>query len=493
MPSQRASTTEPRIASRLRRSSTLLGVLALVAAVPALGTAPAAAQDDDEDERPPPAELFIFSNEMTNPDDNNDGEPDRNWQVRLMVTALGNCVPRSGTGSYDSFWLDAGEEVAAKLSLTECVFRVSARVRVESSDCEYRAQLAWRDDNDSVVGSYRDDSVLTSGRPGDESRISARRNPDSGCRKPHRTYFLLGGDAMVQELPGSPADADLLARARRAATVGEFTIRVEPEVPDTRATGCAIGGEFTLRGDQSTSAQVLGATGERCPSRATIVAAPAYVWVSRGFVAFDAAAPNIIVDLTSLVQIAASRIAIVQDAVGSANQGQVSYSIARSCGGVAVASPAAQASSVDLFEGRFTIHSPDIPQFGPVGMYRAAATSANSSTVVGCAVSVIVSGVPDGCVVAGGNSQTLAWSASNSFPHFDFEFDFYCGGATAPADPVTVQPPAASGDMLPTGDAEDMVPADDTESMVEDDDTGNLETAEPPPDPVGPPRDAPTG
>ena len=488
--------------SKLRHSTATLAVLSLLVAVPALVTAPATAQSDDEDERPPRAELFIFSNEMENPDANDDGEPDRRWQVRITVTALGNCVPRSGQASYDTFWLHAGEEVAARLSLTECVFRISARARVESTGCEYRAQLVWRDDADEVVGDYHNGSLLTSGRPDDESRVSARRDPDSGCTRPHRTYFLLGGDAMVQELPGSQPDEGLRARARRAATIGEFTVRVEPEVPDTRATGCAIGGEFTLRGDQSTSAQVLGATGERCPSRATIVDAPAYVWVSSGFVAFDAAAPNIIVDLTSLVSIAASRIAIVQDVVGSANQGQVSYSVTRSCGGEVVPSPAAQASAVDLYEGRFTIHSPDIPQFGPVGMYRAVATSTNSSTVVGCAVVVEVSGVPSGCTVVGGNTQSLAWSAADPFTHFDFEFDFYCGGATPPPGTAEPLPPTTAEDagadvaedMIPTGDAADMVPAEDAGSPADDgDDTGDLEGAEPPPDPVGPPRDAPTG
>lgn len=484
--------------SRLRHSTAKLAVLSLLVAVPALVTTPAAAQDDDDDERPPPAELFILSNEMTNPDADNDGAPDRRWQARITIAALGSCVPRSGLGTYDSFWLDAGEEVAARLSLTECVFRISARVRVESSpDCEYRAQIAWRDDDDALVGDYLDGSVLTSERPDDESRISARRDPDSGCTRPHRTYFLIGGDAMVQELPGAIPDEALLARARRAASVGKYTVRVEPET----AAGCDIAGEFVLQGDEATSAQQLGATGQSCPSRATIVDAPPYVSVSRGHVAFDAALPNIIVDLTPLVRVAASRIAIVQDAVGSANQGQVRYSVTRSCGGTAVPSPGAQASSVDLFEGRFTVHSPDNPQFGPVGMYRAVATTTGSTTVVGCAVTVDVRGVPAGCVVDGGNSQTLAWSASSPIAHFDFEFDFYCGGSTPPPD--TPEPSPAgdtgegdAGDMLPTGDGDDMVPTSDFGPTVgdgADTDTDDFELTEPPPDPVGPPRDAPTG
>ena len=486
--------------SRHRHSAIALAALSLLVAVPALVAAPLGAQSNNE--RPPPAEIFIFSNEMTNPDADNDGAPDRRWQARITVAALGNCVPRSGLGAYDSFWLDAGEEVAARLSLTECVFRISARVRVESSaDCEYRAQIAWRDDDDALVGDYLDGSVLTSERPDDESRISARRDPDSGCTRPHRTYFLIGGEAMVQELPGAIPDEDLLARARRAASVGEYTVRVEPESAESLAAGCDVAGEFVLQADEATSAQQLGATGQSCPSRATIVDAPPYVWVSRGHVAFDAALPNIIVDLTPLVRIAASRIAIVQDAVGSANQGQVRYTVTRSCGGTAVPSPVAQASSVDLFEGRFTVHSPDVPQFGPVGMYRAVATTTGSSTVVGCAVTVTVSAVPAGCAVVGGDSQTLAWFAASTFTNFDFEFDFYCGDATPPSSevPAPPSPPEDAGeagaeDMLPTEDADDMAPvADSGPTVDEGDGAGALDVTEATTAPVGPPRDAPTG
>ena len=468
--------------SRLRHSTTTLAVLALLAAGPALATAPAAAQDHF------PVEYFVFANGMNNPDDNDDGKVDKRWQVQITVTTLSDCVPNSGVAGYSSVWLEVGEAVGASLSLSECVFRISARVRLDSRpDCLFRAQLAWSDDGGIVIGNYRDGSVLTSSRPGDESRISIRRDPDRGCAAPHRTYFVLGGDTIVEDLPGTLADADLLARARRAATLGEFTIRVEP---DSLAASCDVTTTFELQGDRTTSAQVLGATGDSCPSRASIVAAPAHVQVPEGkHVEFDAALPNTIIDLTSLVRMESARIAIIQDVRGSANRGEVTYSIARSCGGVALASPPAQASSSDLLEGRFTVHSPDIPQFGPVGIYPAVATATNSSTVVGCAVTVTVSGVPTGCAVAGGNTQTLAWTAANPFPHFDFEFDITCGGAVTPADPVEAQPPLA---------AEDMVPADDVEPLTGDGgttggDTGEAEDAQPSAEPVGPPLDSPTG
>ena len=474
--------------SRLRHSTTTLAVLGLLAVVLALATAPTTAQD---------TEFFVFANAMTNPDADNDGEPDMRWQVRVTVTTLGSCVPNRGETTYDSYWLNAGEAVGATLSPTACVYRISARARVQSSpDCVYPAQIAWAEDDGTAVGTYRDDSVTTSSRPDDESRLSIRRNPGRGCSRPHHTYFVLGGDAMVEELPGAVSDPNLLARARRAAAVGEFTVRVEPETPDTRATGCGIGGEFTLHGDRSTSAQVLGATGERCPFRASIVAAPAHVTVSEGdHVSFDAALPNIIVDLTSLVRIESARIAIIQDVAGSANRGEVFYTITRTCGGVELASPPAQATSSELFEGRFTVHSPDNPQFGPVGIYPAVATSTDSSTVVGCAVTVAVGDVPSGCVVDGGNWRTLVWTATDPIAHFDFEFDIGCGGATPPVpaasepDPVSPQPVSAAEDMVPADDAGTLGDAGGTNGG----DTGEVQDAQPSAEPVGPPHDAPTG
>ena len=474
--------------SRLRHSTITIAVLGLLVAALTLVAAPATAKD---------TEFFVFANAMTNPDADNDGEPDMQWQVRATVTPLGSCVPERGATTYDSYWLDAGEAIGATLSPTECVFRISAKARVESNpDCVYPAQIAWATDDGRVVGSYHDDSLLTSSRATDESRLAIRSNPDGACSRPHRTYFLLGGDAMVEELPGAIPDPDLQARARRAAAVGEYTVRVSPESTDTRATGCDIGAEFTLNGDRSRSAQVLGATGDRCPSRAAIVAAPAHVKVAEGdYVSFDAALPNIIVDLTPLLRIESARIAIIQDVAGSANRGEVSYTITRTCGGAELASPPAQATSSELFEGRFTVHSPDIPQFGPVGIYPAVATSATSSVVVGCAVTVAVSGVPSACTVTGGSSRTLAWSATNPIRHFDFEFDIACGEAPLPDSTVPESPPADQG---PIPAAEDMVPADANATPADGGATnggemGEAQDAQPPAEPSGPPRDAPTG
>ena len=444
--SHRTSPREPHAVSRLRRSTVTFAVLALAATALTLASTPATAQDDTP---PPPPEFFIFSNVMTNPttDNDNDGVPDTRWQVRITAEPLGGCTPKRAGVSYESVWINAGEQTGASLATGECVYRISAKARIESNpDCTYRGELAWGASPSD--GDYRDGSVLTSGRPAGERRLAIRRDSGAGCARPNRTYFVLGSAGIVEDIPGTPADRELMARARQAATLGDFTVRVEPE-PGSRAVGCDVTATFTVRGDASSSPQELGATGDRCPARASMVSVPAHVKVPRGgYVTFDAALPNILVDLTSLVRMEAARIAIVQDVAGSASRGEASYSIARSCGGVALAPVPAQAASTPLYEGRFTVHSPDIPQFGPAGIYPAVATAHNSSVVVGCAVSVTINRVPAGCTVAGGNTRTLAWSAADPFSHFDFEFDIGCGAAVPPTTPST--PPATED---PTGTA----------------------------------------
>ena len=220
------------------------------------------------------------------------------------------------------------------------------------------------------------------------------------------------------------------------------------------------------------------------------MAAPAHVKVVEGnYVEFDAALPNIIVDLTSLVRIESARIAIIQDVVGSGNQGTASYTVTRSCGGTVLESPPAQASSSELYEGRFTVHSPDIPQFGPVAIYPVVANSPTSNSVAGCSVTVAVGRVTAGCTVAGGNTQTLTWTAANPFPHFDFDFAINCGGAVAVADPVETPPPPAAEDMISADDVEPLTGNGDTTGA----DTGEAGDAQPPAGPAGPPLDAPTG
>lgn len=472
--------------SKIRHRTKTLAVLTLIAAAPAFATAPVAAQDDDP---PLPVEVFIFENAMTNPDDNDDGVPDIRWQVQVTVTPLGGCTPGQGDGLYVSYWLDAIYPDTVTLSTEECVFQFEAVARDElTPECTFRAQIAWSDDNGNPTGDYVEGAVNTAGRPGGETRLLIRRAPGSGCEIPDQTHFVINGSTIVEDIPAASADSTLLALARQAGEIGEYTVRVEPEASALRA-GCDTTTTFTVRSNGERSSQELGAVGPACPSRAWIIAAPAHVRVADGrHVAFNPAYPNILVDLTSLVRIESARIAIIQDVRGSGNQGEVIYTITRFCGGTALDSPAAQASTSTLFEGRFTVHSPDLPQFGPVATYPAVAAGATSTSVAGCSVTVTVGGVRAGCEVSGGNSQTLMWTPADPIAHFDFEFDFYCGGATPPT-PAETQPPPG---------AEDMIPAEDAVPLVEDagataGDTGGAQDAEPAAEPAGPPRDAPTG
>lgn len=431
--------------SRLRHSTVTLAVAALLAGALALVAAPAAAQDDD-DPPPPPPEFFVFTNVMTNPttDSDNDGVPDTRWQVQVVANALGNCVPERGSASWASTWINAGEQTGVSLATRECVFRIAAQARVERTpDCAYRAELAWgTSPSDS---DYRDGSVLTSSRPANERRLAIRRDAGVGCAKPHRTYFVLNSAGIVEDLPAGSADSALTARARRAATLGPFTVRVERE-PGSPAAGCDVATTFTVRGELASSPQTLGATGDRCPARASFTSVPAHLKIVEGdYVAFDAALPNILVDLSSLLRMETARIAIVQDVAGSANRGEARYVISRFCGGVTLASPAPQVTSTSLLEGRFTVHSPDIAQFGPTAIYPAVATSHNSNVVEGCSVSVTVSGLPAVCTAAGSNTQTLAWTAADPVSHFDFEFDITCGSVPPPSTPAAASSPGTDG------------------------------------------------
>ena len=91
------------------------------------------------------------------------------------------------------------------------------------------------------------------------------------------------------------------------------------------------------------------------------------------------------------------------------------------------------------------MHGPHVPTFGATAVYAVGTESATSTEVVGCSVTVTVSGVPAGCSVAGGSTQTLTWSADAPFDHFDFEFDIGCGVGAAELEVGTAEPESGSG------------------------------------------------
>ena len=481
--------------SHLRRINGLLTVLALLVPILLLTGTPAAAQDDDEPA--PPLTVFVFRNVMTNAD--RPFEPDEQWQVRVSIRPLSGCVPTRGDGAHDTYWIDARGEAGARLSLTECVFNIAAIVRDASEErgCNFPALLAWgRQPNeaDEAVPNedvYVEGSLLTTTRPDGESRLSIRREPGSACARANRTNFVIHGRDIVESLPAASNDGNLLALARRAAQLTEFDVRVapDPSADVTLPPGCDRTTTVAVPGDGLRAPAVLHSATGSCPLRATGAHAPApFEAPHGGGVTFDGAGLNILVDVTRLVRLRPARIVIIQDVTGSVNRGEVSYAITRSCGDASTSLPTAGGATSPLYDGRYTVHGPHVPVFGASATYAVGATSGTSSTVVGCSVTVTISGVPAGCSVASGPTQTLTWSADAPFEHFDFEFDIRCAGGAAPAPPP--QPPATTpAEDLPAEDAEFM--AEDAELMTEMEDTTALDAQ--PEEADGPPRDAPTG
>lgn len=437
--------------SHLRRFSGSLIALALLVPAVVLVAAPAAAQDDEY--RTPPPLVFVFANVMTNAD--RVGQADENWQVQVSIRTLNdNCTPTLGDQPGTTRWIEAGGEAGARLSVWECIFSITAVIRDASvaEDCAVRAELAWGRTPDDA--DYEEGPLLTSSRPDGVQRVSIRRAAAGTCATPNRAHFVIDGSDIVEPLPAASADADLLALARRAAELSEFAIRVAPDPsPGERLpTGCDQTTTVNVAGDGTRVPAVVSGATERCPLQITGSGAPTPFDVPAGrAVEFDGAGRNILVDVTRLVRLRPARIVIIQDVTGSLNRGAVSYAISRSCGDASTDEPSADGATTPLHLGRFTVHGPRLPAFGATAVYPVGAASATSTDVVGCSVTVTVSGVPAGCAVAGGPTQTLTWSAGAPFDHFDFEFDIACGVGTAEPEVGTAESESGSG--TPAGGA----------------------------------------
>ena len=462
-----------------RLATRLLVVSALIAAV-TLVTAPASAQNEG-------VKVFVIGNDMTN-----DEEKEERWEIQVTARPVGGCTPTKGDADYSSPWIETGAEVAAELSLGECVFRISVTMRQASSpvDCWYTAQLRWGELAGEATPT--DDYVFTSDRPEGVSRLSAVRKPTSHCAYPTEMRFYVNGAALVEDLPGPSANADLLALAKRAAEIAAFEVRLAPDrSAGSVPAGCDRTGTFTVHGDGQRVRHSLQSTGAPCRYQATIVRADApFEAVQDRTVGFAEDAR--IINLTSLARLPQARIAIIQSVRGSANQGTASYNIARFCGDNGVTSPAAAVASTALQEGRFTVHAPHAPAFGATAIYPAVADGLDADTIVGCSVTVSVRDLPFVCVVDGGSSQTLTWTEADPIREFDFEFDIGCGAAAISAgtgDAVTTTTAARAQTTTVTEvaipeEAEDMF-----EASEPDPDAGT--TAQEPSD--GPLFDMPTG
>ena len=438
--------------SHLRRFSGSLLALALIVPAMVLATAPAAAQDDEY--RVPAPLVFVFANVMTNAE--RVGQPDENWQVRVSIRTLNDtCTPTRGDLPGETSWIGAGGEAGALLSVWECIFSITASIRDTSvaQGCIQTAELAWG--RTPADADYEEGPLLTSSRPDGEQRVSIRRKAGGVCATPNRAHFVIDGSDIVEPLPAGSADDDLLALAQRAGELSEFEIRVAPDPsPGERLpAGCNQTTTVDVVGDgKRVSAVVSGAT-ERCPLRVTGSGAPTPFEVPGGrAVEFDGSGRNILVDVTRLARLTPARIAIIQDVTGSLNRGAVSYAISRSCGDASTDEPSADGATTPLYLGRFTVHGPNLPAFGATAVYPVGAESATSTDVVGCSVTVVVSGLPAGCAVAGGPTQTLTWSADAPFDHFDFEFDIACGVGTADPGSGTAEPERPTGGSEATSD-----------------------------------------
>ena len=457
-----------------RFATPLLVVAALIAAV-ALAAAPTSAQDGGAT-----VKVFVIANDQVN-----DEDAEEQWQMQVTVRPTGGCTTKQGVADYSSRWLNTNTEVGVELSVDECIFRIDVAMREASdrTDCWYTAQLSWEPAGGT---SPADDYVLTSDAPDGVSRISAVRKSTSVCAFPPETRFYIDGPDLVEDLPGPSADADLLALARRAAEIASFEIRVEPDdSADAVPAGCNRTANFTVLGDGQRVWHSLMAGGGPCRFRASVARAQA---------PFEAIEGNAIaftddfrfINLTSLVRLPQARIAIIQDVQGSDNRGTTSYTIARSCGGQAVTSPAASATSAALDEGRYTVHAPSVPSFGATAIYPAVAAGVTANTIVGCSVTVSLRGLLVDCIVEGGSTQTLTWTAASPIRHFDFEFDIRCGTAAGSPTTTTTTSTTTSTAATTVPAATDAEPLDVTEPA-------EAITTEPAPVVEGPLADMPTG
>ena len=420
-----------------------------------VGLSPVSAQGDDDDP-PPPTTPIIFTNTMTNAERPNG--PDEQWQVQVTARALNNCTSELGETNYTSHWINAGDDAAALFGLKECVYEIDAKARDASggSDCAFPAQVAWgTNPGDS---DYTGVTILSTGKPDSESRLSIRRAPGGACRGEGTTRFTLDGATAVTDLPGASADAELLVLARRAAELAEYDVLLQPDYRpgESAPSGCEETYYFTIRGDGTQEHVSVTPSDEPCRRRATIVQATPPLVAPEGIgVSFEDTGGNILVALASLVRMPQARISIVQEVAGSLNRGEAMYAVLRECGDFSDTIPGRGSASVPLSVGRFTVHSPAIPTFGPVYTYPAVAARADSDDIVGCSVTVIITSLPDGCSAPAGEAQLIDWSDDPALTAFDFVFDITCGTETSyfqplpPPAPAPPPPPAAEVGPVP--------------------------------------------
>ncbi len=449
----------------------LLLVAALVASA-SFAAAPASGQSGKID-------VYVVRNDMTD-----DLASKEKWQMQVTVRPVEGCTPTKADLDYSSGWVSSKSDIGFALSIGECDFKIHVVFRLVSDtvvDCWHTSQLSWQPAGGSQPA---DNHVFASQQPDGAVRISAVRKPGSICTPPAETRFFFNPSDVVENLHQLSANSDFRALAVRAVELAAFEVGVTPDASSGRVTaGCDQSARVSLLGGSQGVRHSLKASGGPCTFKAAITSASPLFEVPEGRSVTFSDGVYQAVDLTSLVSLPQARIVIVQDVLGSNNQGTASYTIARSCGGRSVQSPDASVASVSLQEGRFTVHAPSAPAFGATATYPAVAAALDSDRIVDCSVTVSLPRLSPECVVDGEPTQTLTWTVTNPIRNFDFEFDIRCGAARYGAEPSD-----ADLGTLPAAEPTD---ADDTNA---DDVTGMVELAEPAGEadpPSAEPRDGP--
>ncbi len=424
-------------ATRLVKRLLLLApLLASTVVAPMVATSPASAQN---------TATFVLQHVP-------DGTTAR-WEVRVEINPLGGCRPRDFV--YTPTWIAEGSLYAARVS-DDCRYGLTMEAREvgNSNRGICLVEWAWGANNANPGALTFSTDML---QIGDISSLAERlfvrheggSNPS--CAAVQSSRFRIVGQDVVTALPTHSADSALTVRAVRAAALTEFSVLVEPDYdsPSAIPPGCHAAETIKVKGDGSDRRLAMAAAtpaGVACTYRAKVTAAPSpFKIVSTSPVSFVA---GVLVNLSSKVALPLARIAIIQQVSGSNNEGVVSYKITRSCssgfdlpiviggtsgvyrlpGGLTVA---------ELREGRYTVHYPGAPHFGPAYTYPVAASSDTSNIIAGCSVSTAISEVPSNCSVAGPLTQTKTWSTSRPIETYDFEFRLTCRPAVTPTTTST--------------------------------------------------------
>ena len=424
-----------------------LVVVAVLATAVSLAASTATAQD---------IRVFRFTN--TEADDSD-------WEVRVSVEAFGGCGEAAGRGSATSGWLPPGDEWGRVFDLN-CSYAITAVARDDSGTnrgkiCD--ALVGWGTETPA-----EDELRSRDAERGSETDVSVRHEIDGGCDAGLTVTFILDPEDVIDFLPTNSRDPALEARAERAVEAADFDVRVTPDDDTKRRRGCNQLHRFTMSGGDDGEYE-LGFAGisttTDCTFIVTIEDAPApFEVIDADGIKFrtgEAGSDGLLdVDISGMVKLPWGRIAIIQDVTRSNNQGHVGYKVARSCAGIDALPPAIAGGAgygvftlpggqvvVSLWEGRFTVHSPNFANFGAGANYLAVARSVTSNVIEGCEVSVTIQYVPDGCTVSPQRTQTLTWRRGNPFSHYDFEFAIDCSGGGRVGAPVvdTDLPPPPPG------------------------------------------------